>query len=75
MVEHDAPSGTKTVIRRINGDAKKLYDPTETGNPLDLTSIGYKFVACDDDDVSEPFKVNGKHQVQHNSIPGKQTVL
>ena len=69
MVEHDAPSGTETVIRRINGKAKEMYDPTEDDNPLNLTSIGYQFVACDDDDVSEPFKKGDNHQVQHNTMP------
>ena len=48
MVEHDAPSGTKTVIRRINGEANKAYDPTKNDNPLNLRSIGYEFAACND---------------------------
>ena len=74
MVEHDAPSGTKTVIRRINGEANKAYDPTKNDNPLNLRSIGYEFAACNDNDVSEPFKVDGNHQVQHNTIPGTKTV-
>ena len=74
MVEHDAPSGTKTVIRRINGEANVRYNPKDAGNPLDLTSIGYKFVACNDDDVSDPFKIGGSHEVQLDAMPGTQTV-
>ena len=47
LYEYDSPGVGSTVIQRINGVAGTTYNPTETNDPLNLTSIGYELFPCD----------------------------
>lgn len=43
-----AADGTSTIIKIVNGENGKTYDPSVDGNPLNLTKFGYTYVASDD---------------------------
>lgn len=69
LKEHnDATNQDETIVVR-NGEVKKTYDPTQAGNPLNLSADKYTFLASDQAD--EPFKPNQNHSVtvQDTSTP------
>ena len=45
LKEHNDATGQDETIVVRNGEAKKTYDPNESGNPLDLSKDKYTFVA------------------------------
>lgn len=61
LKEHNDATNQDETIAVRNGEANKTYDPTQAGNPLNLSADKYTFLASDRAD--DPFKPNGNHSV------------
>ena len=65
--------GTTKIIAVVNAEEHKNYNPNTTGNPLDLSTYGYRFTTDADkvgDDVSSEFKAGGAGSVTTSSPLG-----
>lgn len=62
--------GTTKIIAVVNAKENKTYDPNTNGNPLDLSTYGYRFTTDADkvgNDVSPEFAANGAGSVTTSS--------
>ena len=62
--------GTAKIIAVVNAEENQTYNPNTTGNPLDLSTYGYRFTTDADkvgDDVSPEFKAGGAGSVTTSS--------
>lgn len=65
--------GTTKIIAVVNAKEHQTYNPNTTGNPLDLSTYGYRFTTDADkvgDDVSPEFAANGVGSVTTSSPLG-----
>lgn len=65
--------GTTKIIAVVKAEENQIYNPNTTGNPLDLTTYGYRFTTDADkvgDDVSPEFAANGTGSVTTSSPLG-----
>lgn len=65
--------GTTKIIAVVNAEENQIYNPNTTGNPLDLSTYGYRFTTDADkvgDDVSPEFKAGGAGSVTTSSPLG-----
>lgn len=62
--------GTTKIIAVVNAEENKTYNPNTNGNPLDLSTYGYRFTTDADkvgDDVSPEFTAGGAGSVTTSS--------
>ena len=67
--------GTTKIIAVVNAEENQTYNPNTTGNPLDLSTYGYRFTTDADkvgDDVSSEFKAGGAGSVTTSSPLGNK---
>lgn len=67
--------GTTKIIAVVNAEENQTYNPNTTGNPLDLSTYGYRFATDADkigDDVSDEFKAGGLGSVATSSPLGNK---
>lgn len=67
--------GTTKIIAVVNAEENQTYNPNTTGNPLDLSTYGYRFATDADkigDDVSDEFKAGGPGSVATSSPLGNK---
>lgn len=65
--------GTTKIIAVVNAEENQTYNPNTTGNPLDLSTYGYRFTTDADkvgNDVSPEFAANGAGSVTTSSPLG-----
>ena len=65
--------GTTKIIAVVNAEENKTYNPNTNGNPLDLSTYGYRFTTDADKvgtDVSPEFAANGTGSVTTSSPLG-----
>lgn len=65
--------GTTKIIAVVNAEENKTYNPNTNGNPLDLSTYGYRFTTDADKvgtDVSSEFAANGTGSVTTSSPLG-----
>ena len=67
--------GTTKIIAVVNAEENQTYNPNTTGNPLDLSTYGYRFTTDADKvgtDVSSEFKADGAGSVTTSSPLGNK---
>lgn len=67
--------GTTKIIAVVNAEENKTYNPNTNGNPLDLSTYGYRFTTDADkvgNDVSPEFAANGAGSVTTSSPLGNK---
>lgn len=67
--------GTTKIIAVVNAEENQTYNPNTTGNPLDLSTYGYRFTTDADKvgtDVSPEFKADGAGSVTTSSPLGNK---